>query len=77
MLRKLFRNLKAPGKTGDPADIYTPHHRDHRRWCGKWNNPTPLFPLPYKDTYYTGSPDAITTLEAAKKFSNLIIGYHG
>ena len=44
--------------------------------AGNKINPTPLFPLPYKDTYYTGSPDAITTIEAAANFINPIIFYH-
>ena len=66
---KVIPKFKGSWKDGDPADIYTPHHSMIiEDGVGNKIDPTPLFPLPYKDTYYTGSPDAITTLEAAKKF---------
>jgi putative ABC transport system permease protein len=66
---KVFPKFKGSWKDGEPADIYTPHHSMIiEDGAGNKIEPTPLFPLPYKDTYYTGSPDAITTLDAAAKF---------
>ena len=60
---------KGSWNTGEPTDVYTPQHSmiiaDR---VGNKVNPTPLIPLPYKDTYYTGSPDLITILDAAKIF---------
>ncbi|MDW0118157.1 ABC transporter permease [Sporosarcina thermotolerans] len=66
---KIVPKFKGTWKDGDPADVYTPHHSMIiEDGAGNKINPTPLFPLPYKDTYYTGSPDAITTIEAASIF---------
>ena len=67
---KVIPKFKGSWIDGDPADIYkTPHHSMIiEDGAGNKINPTPLVPLPYKDTYYTGSPDAITTLDAAKRF---------
>ncbi|GAA0363610.1 FtsX-like permease family protein [Bacillus horti] len=51
---------------GDPVDVYTPQHSMILAdGAGQEVEPRPLLPLPYKDTYYSGAPDAITILEAA------------
>lgn len=54
---------------GDPLDIYTPDHSIILKdGAGNSLSPTPLLPLPLKNAYSTGSPDLITTLEAATYF---------
>lgn len=66
---KIFPKFKGSWAEGDPVDIYTPHHSMIiADGSGNSIAPTPLYPLPYKDTYYTGSPDAITTISAAYTF---------
>lgn len=53
----------------DPLDVYTPHHSAIiKDGAGNTLKPTPLLPLPFKNTYYTGAPDLITTIEAATYF---------
>ncbi|MBB4826288.1 ABC-type antimicrobial peptide transport system permease subunit [Sporosarcina luteola] len=54
---------------GEPLDVYTPHQSSIIK-DGEGNSlsPTPLLPLPLKNTYFTGSPDLITTMEAAAYF---------
>ncbi|WHT47187.1 hypothetical protein QNH10_13165 [Sporosarcina thermotolerans] len=66
---KITPVYKGSWQHGDPTEIYTPHHSMIlKNGFGENIDPTPLLPLPYKDTYYTGSPDAITTIEAASIF---------
>ena len=61
--------LQTNWKKGDPVDIYTPpNSKVLEDGAGNSVQETYLLPLPYKDTYYTGAPDAITTMEAAKVF---------
>lgn len=61
--------LKGAWKKGDPLDIYTPHYSVIiEDGAGNSVDRKPLLPLPYKDTYYTGSPDAIMSLHNAKVF---------
>ncbi|MBB4826291.1 ABC-type antimicrobial peptide transport system permease subunit [Sporosarcina luteola] len=68
---KITPLFKGSWKPGDPTDVYTPHHSMIiKNGAGDEIEPTPLFPLPFNDTYYTGSPDAITTLKAAEIFYN-------
>lgn len=56
-------------KQGEPIDLYTPQHSMILAdGVGNTVEPTPLIPLPMKNTYYTGAPDALTTLDAAKIF---------
>ena len=60
---------KGSWNVGEPTDVYTPQHSMIiADGTGNEVDPTPLIPLPYKDTYYTGSPDMITILDAAKIF---------
>lgn len=50
-------------KPGDPVDLYTPHHSMILAdGAGNAVDPRPQVPLPYKDTYYTGGPEALTLL---------------
>lgn len=58
------------GKTkADTVDLYTPHHSlIVQNGAGQDIDPTPLIPLPLKSTYYSGAPDAITTMDAANIF---------
>lgn len=50
-------------KPGDPIDLYTPHHSVIiADGAGNAVDPRPQVPLPYKDTYYTGGPEALTLL---------------
>lgn len=66
---KIVPQFKGTWTEGDPVDIYTPHHSKIIADGARQSiSPTPLYPLPYKDTYYTGSPDAITSLSAAYTF---------
>ncbi|WP_432359406.1 FtsX-like permease family protein [Sporosarcina sp. UB5] len=61
--------LKGAWKKGDPLDIYTPHYSVIiEDGAGNSVDRKPLLPLPYKDTYYTGSPDAIMPLHNARVF---------
>lgn len=56
-------------KAGEPVDVYTPHHSMIiEDGAGNPISPTPLLPLPLKNTYSTGPPDLITTIEAASYF---------
>ncbi|WP_217589587.1 ABC transporter permease [Lentibacillus saliphilus] len=51
-------------QTGDPVDIYTPHHSMIiKNGLGEDVDPSPLLPLPVKASYYPGAPDMLTTLE--------------
>ncbi|MGE8207135.1 FtsX-like permease family protein [Heyndrickxia sp. NPDC080065] len=66
---KIKPQLASSWKKGDPVDIYTPHHSMIiKDGTDKEMKPTPLLPLPLKDSYYTGAPDAITILDAASSF---------
>jgi len=54
---------------GDPVDLYTPQHSMILAdGAGHPVEPRPMIPLPMKDAYYTGAPDALTTLDAAEIF---------
>ena len=66
---KVLPVLQTNWKKGDPVDIYTPpNSKILEDGAGNPVSETYLLPLPFKDTYYTGAPDAITTMEAAKVF---------
>lgn len=68
-VNRLHPQFYTAWKPGEPIDIYTPHHSMIiRDGAGNEIEPRPLIPLPLKDTYYTGAPDALTTLEAASFF---------
>ncbi|TCO57928.1 FtsX-like permease family protein [Caldanaerobacter subterraneus] len=68
---KIKPNYASSWKPGDPVDIYTPHHSMIIA-DGEGNpvKPRPQIPLPMKDSYYTGGPEAITVLtkDVAKLF---------
>jgi len=54
---------------GDPVDLYTPQHSMILAdGAGNPVEPRPMIPLPMKDAYYTGAPDALTTMDAASIF---------
>jgi len=54
---------------GDPVDLYTPQHSMILAdGAGHPVEPRPMIPLPMKDAYYTGAPDALTTMDAAEIF---------
>jgi len=54
---------------GDPVDLYTPQHSMILAdGAGNPVEPRPMIPLPMKDAYYTGAPDALTTMDAAEIF---------
>ena len=66
---KVLPVLETNWKIGDPVDIYTPPtSRILEDGAGNPVSDKYLLPLPYKDSYYTGAPDAITTMGAANKF---------
>lgn len=68
-MEKIEPVLKGAWKKGDPLDVYTAHHSVIiEDGAGNSIDRKPLLPLPYKDTYYTGSPDAIMSLDNARPF---------
>lgn len=66
---RLIPTYQDSWQPGDLLDLYTPHQAMIiGNGAGEPIDPTPLVPVPYKNTYYTGAPDAITTLDAAEFF---------
>lgn len=66
---KVIPVLKTNWKQGNPVDIYTPPNSQILEdGAGNTLQEKFLLPLPFKDTYYSGAPDAITSIEAAEIF---------